>query len=252
MQANGGSVKLSLEDDEYSRVLHYMTDNGGYYCFCNVFLNCLPDRTTVPMHVTISELQRYHRFLNLTIGLYHLDPFWHSHHADGRCDGVTASNWSHSEFHWPAGLGERGSNRGTKWQMLYMLLAGSKFKAARWGDENATGNEYNGTYKMEDQDLPTNIWGSGMQCCAQNAQVVPEESHRFWNDVLGYGYKTNNLRAMVIDTLTTWHTGFTSRINNTDAHELWLDGYLGPSHGIGNEPIVYENDLFAKIGSGQT
>eukprot|EP01052_Picozoa_sp_SAG31_P012127 SAG31_NODE_701_length_12730_cov_3.008709_2_plen_306_part_00 len=29
MQANGGSVKYSLEDDVYSRQLHYMTDNGG-------------------------------------------------------------------------------------------------------------------------------------------------------------------------------------------------------------------------------
>ena len=27
MQANGGSVKYSLAEDEYSRQLHYMTDN---------------------------------------------------------------------------------------------------------------------------------------------------------------------------------------------------------------------------------
>eukprot|EP01052_Picozoa_sp_SAG31_P012126 SAG31_NODE_701_length_12730_cov_3.008709_1_plen_646_part_00 len=185
------------------------------------------------MHTSIDALQHYHKSLGLEVGLYHLDPFWHSHHATGACDGVTASNWSHSEFHWPAGLGEHGNNPGTKWQMLYMLLAGSKFHAARWGDENATGNEYAGHYTMEDQDLPTNIWGSGMQCCNQNSQVVASESHRFWDDVLGYGYRTNNLRAMTIDTLTTWFAGFTSRINNTDAHELWLDGYLGPSHGIG-------------------
>ena len=38
---------------------------------------------------------------------------------------------------------------------------------------------------------------------------------------------------MVVDTLTTWYLGYASRINNTDTHELWLDGYLGPSHGKG-------------------
>ena len=96
------------------------------------------------MHTSIAALQSYHKSLRLNVGLCttlmlslfdaltvsltrkvsldHLDPFWHSHHADGRCDGVTASNWSHSEFHWPAGLGEDGDNPGTKWQMLFMLV----------------------------------------------------------------------------------------------------------------------------------
>ena len=41
------------------------------------------------------------------------------------------------------------------------------------------------------------------------------------------------MKAMVVDTLTTWFLGYTSRINNTDVQELWLDGYLGPSHGQG-------------------
>ena len=73
MQANGGSVKYSLAEDEYSRQLHYMTDNvtppalpvlpvvcplslassrqadcgrvrvqGGYYCFCSEAVCTLP------------------------------------------------------------------------------------------------------------------------------------------------------------------------------------------------------------------
>ena len=54
------------------------------------------------MYKTVGALQAYHKALGLEVGLYHLDPFWHSHHPDGHCDGVTASNWSHSAFHWSA------------------------------------------------------------------------------------------------------------------------------------------------------
>ena len=67
----------------------------------------------------------------------------------------------------------------------------------------------------------------------QNSQVAASHSHAFWDRVLGEAVRDNNLHAMVIDTLQVWATGFTSRINNTDAHELWLDGYLGPSGGVG-------------------
>ena len=177
---------------------------------------------------------RYHKSIDLHVGIYHLDPFWHSHHADGRCDGATASNWSHSEYHWPKGLGENGSNPGTHWQMLYMLLAGSEYQAARWGNESAYGNEYvDQGYEMEDQDLPDGQISFWTPCCRKSAQVVASQAHRFWDDVIGYGFTANNMRAMVIDTLTTWFVAFSSRINNTDAHETWLDAYLGPSHGVG-------------------
>ena len=80
----------------------------------------------------IAALQRYHRSLGLNISMYHLDSgFWHSAHADGHCDGVTASNWSASEFHFPHspggpigdGLGSAvwgvpGTPSATSWQML--------------------------------------------------------------------------------------------------------------------------------------
>ena len=77
MQASGGSVKMSLDEDEYNRVLHYMMDNGGYYCFCQV--PACQAASKVPMHVTIDLLQKYHRSLKLRVGVYHLDPFWHTH-----------------------------------------------------------------------------------------------------------------------------------------------------------------------------
>ena len=36
VQANGGSARFTLDADVYSRQVHYMTDNGAYYCFCNI------------------------------------------------------------------------------------------------------------------------------------------------------------------------------------------------------------------------
>ena len=72
------------------------------------------------MHVTIKALKAYHNSIGLHIDMYHLDSgFWHSAHADGHCDGVTAANWSASEFHWPHvdqigdGLGEPPGGGGT-------------------------------------------------------------------------------------------------------------------------------------------
>eukprot|EP01052_Picozoa_sp_SAG31_P014852 SAG31_NODE_936_length_10870_cov_5.136966_11_plen_99_part_00 len=61
------------------------------------------------MHIIIKNLTEYHRSLGLHIDMYHLDSgFWHSAHKDGHCDGVTASNWSASEFHWPHTAGPDG------------------------------------------------------------------------------------------------------------------------------------------------
>ena len=245
LQASGGTRRLALSSDLYSRQVHYMTDNGAYYCFCNRFnSNKGPDgkgHYDVPMYKTIAALQKYHAeiFPKLFadrrdpaaateyVGLYHLDPFWHSHHDDGHCDGVTASNWSHSSFHWPKGLGVEGFPT-TRWQMLYMLLAGPSFPT-----DLAGGNVYEKEWPMEAQDIDTVVGGSGERCCGQNAQVAASHSHAFWDRVLGEAVADNNLHAMVIDTLQVWATGFTSRINDTDTHELWLDGYLGPSGGIG-------------------
>eukprot|EP00947_MAST-08B_sp_MAST-8B-sp1_P003239 g3239.t1 len=192
------------------------------------------------MHLTIAALQQYHRSLGLDIEMYHLDSgFWHSSHSDGHCDGVTASNWSASEFHWPHtsggpigdGLGSKvwgvpGTKGSISWQMLYMLLAGSKFTAARPGNETAKGNVYatdsgpmGGPWPMQDDS-----YGGQMV-----SQVRYDRSHAFWNEVIGYGFRENNLRAMVIDTLQVWFEQFHDRLNNTHRHETWLDGYLGPS-----------------------
>ena len=77
--------------------------------------------------------------------------------------------------------------------MLYMLLAGSKFHAARPGNETALGNVYStdsgpmgGPWPMQDDDVDQ-----------QNAQVHYSQAHQFWDSVIGYGFRENNLRAMV-------------------------------------------------------
>jgi len=67
----------------------------------------------------------------------------------------------------------------------------------------------------------------------KHRESTEKESGVFYQ-VLGYGVRVNNMHAMVVDTLTTWYLGYASRINDTDTHEKWLDGYLGPSHGVGD------------------
>ena len=249
VRRHAGTTRLQLADDILNRKISYWTDNGAFYCYCNRWrsnkMRGHPDqRWVVPMHQTIRDLQRYHRALGLQIEMYHLDSgFWHSAHTDGHCDGVTASNWSASEYHWPHsaggavgdGLGPRvwgvpGEPNSTSWQMLYMLLAGSRFVAARPGNETALGNVYGeahgpmgGPWPMRDDTYASQT----------TSQVASDHSHAFWDAVLGYGYRQNNLRAIVIDTLQIWWQAYVERLNNTHRQETWLDGYLGPSGGKG-------------------
>ena len=57
-------------------------------------------------------------------------------------------------------------------------------------------------------------------------QVHYTHAHKFWDSVMGYGYRTNNLRSLVIDLLQDWFLNFHDRTNNTHRHETWMDGYL--------------------------
>ena len=141
------------------------------------------------------------------------------------------------------GLGEKvwgvpGEPDAVSWQMLHMGLAGSKFKAARppWaGGENSTGNVYGdsrshvarpqgGPWPMQDDNF------AGQQ----QGQVRYDHAHAFWDRVMGYGHRENNLRALVIDLLQNWFLQFQDRTNNTHRHEIWMDAYLGPSGGVGD------------------
>ena len=163
LRQRSNTSRLTLDEDILNSKVTYWTDNGAYYCYCNTFRSN-PDRR-VPMHIIMKNLTDYHTSLGLNITMYHLDSgWWHSAHADGHCDGVTASNWSASQFHWPHttgpdgrygdGLGSKvwgqptGETGTVAWQMLYMLLAGSECAAARPGNETALGNVYGDTYDV--------------------------------------------------------------------------------------------------------
>eukprot|EP01043_Picozoa_sp_COSAG02_P033775 COSAG02_NODE_2323_length_9134_cov_28.189928_10_plen_68_part_00 len=58
--------------------------------------------------------------------------------------------------------------------------------------------------------------------CLRYAQVHYTQAHAFWDAVVGYGYRQNNLRALVIDLLQNWFLGFHDRTNNTHRHETWM------------------------------
>ena len=163
LRRHANTSRLTLDEDILNAKITYWTDNGAYYCYCNTFTHT-PDRR-VPMHIIMKNLTDYHTSLGLNITMYHLDSgWWHSAHADGHCDGVTASNWSASQFHWPHttgpdgrygdGLGSKvwgqptGETGTVAWQMLYMLLAGSEYAAARPGNETALGNVYGDTHNV--------------------------------------------------------------------------------------------------------
>ena len=51
LRRHAGTHRLTLDEDVLNSKIHYLTDNGAYYCYCNTFRST-PDRR-VPMHITI-------------------------------------------------------------------------------------------------------------------------------------------------------------------------------------------------------
>ena len=112
---------------------------------------------------------------------------------------------SASEYHWPHlhqvgdGLGSAvwgtpGDAGALSFQLLYSLLAGPNHTMAQPGHDTATGNVYTeeegpmgGPWPMKNDD-----YGLGNQ-----VQVPFDQSHAFWDAVLGYSYREQNMRAMV-------------------------------------------------------
>jgi hypothetical protein len=261
VRRHSGTTRLSLDQDPLNSKLIYLTDAGSRYCYCYTFkleekatslrpgqpASC-PTHGGCPMHTVIKALKAYHASIGLQIDMYHLDSgFWHSAEPDGHCDGVIASNWSASEFHWPHvdqygdGLGPKvwgvpGEPGSVSFQMLYMLLAGSKDRAARPGNSSAMGNVYGdmdgalGAYRPQGGPWPMvdSSWSAGGPVGNSASQVHHSHAHAYWDAVLGYAHRQNNLRAMVVDTLNVWWGYYEGRLNNTHAHEEWMDGYFGP------------------------
>ena len=118
-----------------------------------------------------------------------------------------------------------------------MLLAGSKDVVAWPGQEAGHGNVYATTGGAQGGPWPMQDDTYGGQ---RTGQVRSHAAHDFWDAVLGYGYRENNLRALVVDTLQVYFEEFHDRLNNTHRHEAWMDGKRprGPKRGrrgcIGN------------------
>ena len=98
-----------------------------------------------------------------------------------------------------------------------MLLAGSRAPAARPGNASAFGNTYADDYPMQDDNYSGQV----------SAQVAYDHSHRFWSDTLGRAVEQSNMRAIVADLLWRYFEHFHDRLNNTQRHEIWMDGFLG-------------------------
>jgi len=76
--------KLSLADDELSRVLHYVTDGGSLLNYCDYWPGCVKSLGGCkPMAETLTEVSAYHKSIDLKVGVYHVDPFWFSHDSNG-------------------------------------------------------------------------------------------------------------------------------------------------------------------------
>lgn len=98
------SSKLHLNRDVLSRQVHYVTDAGALLNYCDYWPGCVKAKAgCTPQGRTLQAVSEYHVSLGLNVGVYHVDPYWYSHTANGGCDDFLARNWSASPFHWPNG-----------------------------------------------------------------------------------------------------------------------------------------------------
>ena len=108
-------TKLPLAKDPLSRQLHYVTDGGSLLNYCDYYPQCESwhNRSQwpggpigcTPQSETLRAASAYHKSLKLNVSVYHVDPYWFSHHPLGGClDGAMASNLTASPWHFPDGL----------------------------------------------------------------------------------------------------------------------------------------------------
>ena len=116
---NTAQTKLPLATDPLSRQLHYVTDGGSLLNYCDYYPQCInwTNRSQwpggpigcTPQSETLRAASAYHKSLNLNVSVYHVDPYWFSHHPLGGClDGASATNLTASPWHFPDGLRSMG------------------------------------------------------------------------------------------------------------------------------------------------
>ena len=75
LQAQHQTNRLTLDEDPLDKKLGYVQDDGGYYCFTEFADRHATNRSGFrPAHETMSALKGYHAELNLSLGVYHIDP----------------------------------------------------------------------------------------------------------------------------------------------------------------------------------
>ena len=91
LQAKHQTHRLTLDEDLLDKKLGYVQDDGGYYCFTEYADRHVTNRSGFkPAHEIMSELRVYHQSLNLSMGVYHIDPYWYLKYnaSDPFCTGA--------------------------------------------------------------------------------------------------------------------------------------------------------------------
>ena len=200
MAVAGNVSKMTLDVDPLSRQLHYLTDLGSHYtCY-----NCRE-----PMHVTLGKLKRYHDLIGLKMSLYHQDPFWWSHAADGHCEdgGSASANYDSSTFHYPAGMAATGLD----FQLLFSAIGSN--------------NTYQRTWQME------HIQYCSREAAAKWGMVVDAaDSHHFWEMVFGRLHNRSNLRSVVWDSLWVDFAFVASHLTVAGRMQHWMSGFADTAY----------------------
>ena len=224
LQAQHQTRRLTLDDDPLDKKLGYVQDDGGYYCFTEYADRHAVNRSGFkPAHEIMSELRAYHESLNLSLGVYHIDPYWYLKYnvsnpfctgpPDG-CASATCENQTAAPYHFPTGVKSvgvdtnlfmghcwnrpnvygKGSGRPTPWE--------PNIGKGQWPWENAT-------------------WG----CWDVQSSVTPEASKAFWHERFEQQVNDSGIKAATMDQLDCLHNSFAGWMNRTDAVSLVQQSY---------------------------
>lgn len=184
-------TKLRLDADPLSRQLHYVTDGGSLLNYCDYWPSCAKEPAgCTPQGRTLQAVHAYHRRLGLNVSVYHVDPYWFSHEANGGCgEGACAVNMSASPFHFPDGLASLGIN-----MMLFVQCF-------------VEPNVYNAEYTFVGQS------------------VSAEDSARFFSDRFREFTSAGSVcSALTLDGVDKVHFSHMGRLNSTTMQEVYDKG----------------------------
>ncbi|CAE8598043.1 unnamed protein product, partial [Polarella glacialis] len=219
---NTARTKLSLAADVLSRQLHYVTDGGSLLNYCDYWPECLNSTEGCkPEAEVLKAAGEYHQSIGLSVGAYHVDPFWYSHSADGGCDDFFARNWSGSPFHFPQGI------KGVGLPMMLFLQAFSQ-KISPVSSQNI----YLKDFKFEGQS------------------VSGADSARFFQQIFGKMHATGNFKALTLDGLPDIWQSAPARLTSVDEQQMYDKGLADALLEFGIPIRVdqeFPNDVLASV-----